>query len=420
MKEKNIAHCSLGLRRFFICILCLSVLLSLPGIQQATARKNVDLFNPNMFNITPGTTTSSQEYCDVAYNLDLDEWLVVWVDDRSGTNTGIYGRLVDKDGNLNASELNFKDNDNLLKSPAVAYDDYRERYLVVWDNETTQDIEGRLLNGNGTFYNDVFTVYNCTHGCGRPDVAYNPIMDQYLVVWDMLDGSGYYDIYDQRVSDSGTPTGSANLVAGGPTDTHQADPAVAVIPSTGKYRIVFERDNKGDYDIAGRRLDIYGATDTTAFAISTSSDNERTPDVAVRPNDGLAYVAWQHDTGSGVNIEGTYVESDNSKGSVKEVGDVGYNDVLPSVTYASPFDQFLVVWSTTYDYDVYGQYVNPNNTFEDGAFQITDDTLDQWQPRVSFGTNRYLAAFKLYINPQNDIYGRIGPFQQIYLPIVSK
>ena len=90
----------------------------------------------------------------VAYNDDLDQYLVVWADGRAGgVYWDLYGQILTGDGAPLGDNFVIRDEASaILNYPDVAYDTYNQRYLVVWYDMTEFDVEGQLLNSDGSAF----------------------------------------------------------------------------------------------------------------------------------------------------------------------------------------------------------------------------------------------------------------------------
>ena len=138
----------------------------------------------------------------VAYNDDLDQYLVVWADGRAGgVYWDLYGQIVTGDGAPLGDNFVIRDEASaILNYPDVAYDTNNQRYLVVWYDMTEFDVEGLLLNSDGSAYGSAFNVSEGDSGDirGYPSAVYHPYRDEYLVVF-QGGASGDYNIYGRRV-----------------------------------------------------------------------------------------------------------------------------------------------------------------------------------------------------------------------------
>ena len=245
-----------------------------------------------------GNTAVGCSAPSVAYNPNTDDYLVVW---QSGATDGlmeIYGRLVQgANGQPHAGE-NFRisdmgpegNNTYFARFPAVAVNARDNEYLVVWEGQddappndaTENEIFAQRLDENGAEtgvndfpVSDMGALGSTDTNAHSPRVAYNPLDNQYLVVWEgneeepvdvCNDGcmDTKYEIVGQRLTAAGAETGDDDFLIGtwdnapinaparrAPFSAPVADPfADAVMPDVAFdvgaqiYAVVW---NQGDY-----------------------------------------------------------------------------------------------------------------------------------------------------------------------------
>jgi len=129
-----------------------------------------------------------------------------------------------------------------------------------------------------------------------PAIAYNPLHNQYLVVWENDWDGGYHDIYAQRVSGSGQLLSWFALASG----NSQAEPAVAYDPVNDRYLVVWLHDARGDgsdWDVHGRFIPWYGPDSAlTEFPICAWNSNQGHPAVAYGGSQEEFLVVWKSNT----------------------------------------------------------------------------------------------------------------------------
>gem|GEM_PF-5280584 len=154
--------------------------------------------------------TSSQINPVVAY--DGTNYLVIWEDYRSGTNTDIYGArisrghfLLDQDGKVISIAAKYQ------RNPAIAFDG--TNYLVVWEDSRNStygdryDIYGtRVSKAAVALDTNGIAVNTATGNQLFPDVAFDG--SNYLVVWDDYRTGANNDIYGTRVAKDGSLIGT--------------------------------------------------------------------------------------------------------------------------------------------------------------------------------------------------------------------
>ncbi len=187
-----------------------------------------------------GSTAFSAFDPAVAYNGLSNEYLVVWQgQDDTGT---LANREVEVFGQrLSAAGTDVGSNDFRISDmgpagstvfggfdPAVAYNSLSNEYLVVWsadDNTGTLvdgefEIYGQRLNAAGTEtgandfrISDMGPDGSAAFRAFTPDVVYNGVSNEYLVVWRGEDNIGTlvdeeFEIFGQRLSSAGSAVGT--------------------------------------------------------------------------------------------------------------------------------------------------------------------------------------------------------------------
>ena len=154
------------------------------------------------------TATNNQQNPSVAFNSSTNQYIVVWQDNRSGTEHDVYGQLVNANGTLSGSNFPVSTATNGQFNPSVAYNSSTNQYLVVWDDRrsgTENDIYGQIVNAIGTLSGSNFPVSTAANNQDYPSVVYNSGTNQYLVVW--TDTRSGYAIYGQYLTSIGVLTG---------------------------------------------------------------------------------------------------------------------------------------------------------------------------------------------------------------------
>ena len=139
----------------------------------------------------------------LAYNAIEEEYLVAWSgSDDLTVGREIYIRRVDAETGANLTgDLRISDTgwDGSLSrealKPDVAWDSQRNRYLVVWhaDDGLVDDefeIYGQLIDADGSEAGvQDFSITSTgpdgdpIHGAQEPDLLYDPVRDDYFLVW---------------------------------------------------------------------------------------------------------------------------------------------------------------------------------------------------------------------------------------------
>ncbi len=249
---------------------------------------------------TPGIFNFNGSRPAVAFNSAENEYLVVWQGENDdGTmlqdEYEIYGQLIDGNtgaemgGDFRISDMGSTDGDNTLEArlPDVAYNSADNEYLVVWEGEDDTpplsgdgefEIFGQRINGatgvpigtNDFRISDMgpdSDPSSVNFAALNAGVSYNPLNNEYLVVWDGDDNTpplveNENEIFGQRLrADTGAELGGDFRISdagpNGTTSLFATRPAVAYGATQNEYLIVWEAsENFGPPDFA--EIEIFG------------------------------------------------------------------------------------------------------------------------------------------------------------------
>lgn len=395
----------------------LTLLVSLPLLmgQALAAPTGIDgLAQGDDFLVSRATSLRSSP--SVAYNDDLDEYLIVWTDTRDNVlYADVYGQIISSAGVPRGDNFVIRDEaTNLLVFPDVAYDTDNGRYLVVWEDDTEKDIEGQLLDQDGSPFGSAFNVMDGSSGdpAATPAVAFHPPTSTYFVAY-RRGASGDYDIQGKRVSAAGTVGASDWDISSAAGD--QTDPDVSANPATGGNFLIVWEDGRAAAD------QVYGAWFNPLFnslsveiVISTHATEARTkPAAAFSPDADEWLVVFERDAAGDSQIVGRRVASDgtptgNNFGICGDAGD----QLEPDVAYDADSQQFLVAWEDQRDGanpGIYGRYVASGGGTVGAVFAINTAAGNQFGPVVaaSPAAPGYLVVF-VDLNPSlvEDIVGQ--------------
>jgi hypothetical protein len=414
--------------------------------------------------------TSLRSMAAVAYNDDLDEYLIVWIDMQSSfLYPDIYGQIVSSAGVPRGDTFVIRDEvSNYLSFPDVAYDTNNQRYLVVWEDSTEYDVEGQLLDQDGALYGSAFNVMNCTSGdsCDTPAVAFHPPTDTYFVVY-RRGAAGDYNIQGKRVSPDGTiavtdynistaagdqsdPDVSVDPASGGDflvvwedgraavdqvygclfydttwflgtefaISTHateaRADPAVAFSPDAGEWLVVFERDAAGDSQVVGRRVTTAGAVVGNNFGICGDAEDQTDPAVAYDTSSDQFLVVWEDArSGTATDIYGRRVASGGgTAGNTFAINTASGTQFGPVVAASPVVPGYLMVFvdlSPSFVEDIVGQQVDTSGGLSGHQFVISTPSGKQAQPAIAYNSTdtEYLVVWHDNRSGDWDIYGQL-------------
>jgi hypothetical protein len=168
---------------------------------------------------------NDQYHGSIAYNTVNNQFMVVW---QNGSADFIEGRRfnINPGGVVNPIAAAFTISPNVANhfkdDPVLAYDPVRNQYLVVWhdDDQNTTDINiyGRLVNAaNETLIGLELNISTAADNQRNPQIAYFASQDRYLTAW--RNGASGSDVYGQYIDAvSGLLSGSNFFVVGGAGD----------------------------------------------------------------------------------------------------------------------------------------------------------------------------------------------------------
>jgi len=292
----------------------------------------------------------------VVYNPQADEYLVVWEADDTyqgmvDEEYEVWAQRVYSTGILVGPNLRLSDmggsGDPLYgaSEPDVVYNSQDQEFLIVWSGDDNSgglvdnefEIYGQLItwDGAGTGPND-FRISDMG-GTGDPDydainpsAAYNPILNEYLVVWrgdDNVGGlvEGEFEVFSQRMT--------ADIQGVGPNDFRLSDvggvgnpdydvwwgPEVAYSTILDKYMVVWGgEDNVGglvneEWEIFAQALtpDIQGVGPNDERISDLGGIGElvyeaHSPVVAANSANGEYLVAWHGDDNVGGLVDNEF------------------------------------------------------------------------------------------------------------------
>jgi len=347
-----------------------------------------------------------------------DECLVVWQGYLDATKWDLYGVFISGDGTPSGDPFVISNASDTQGYPAVAYNPVAEEYLVVWHdyrNGEYWEIHAQRVSQEGQLLGDDLEISSGANDRNWPKVTVNSMTGEYFVVWNVQVGTfrSDWDIYAQRISADGNLIGDATpLVA---REGDQTMPVVAYHHDQNQYLLVWE--DSRDYSLSG--WNIYGAR----FAADASSVGSETP-ICQSPGDQLAptvaangtdgyLVAWQDGRHGSANwdIYATRLsKTGNPMGGEFIISDAAHNQTLPVVAYAASAEVYLVAWEDdqggTGNPIVYARRVEGSGTPSGEAFPLTANAVNyQLVPAVSGDDDRFCVVWQ---------DGRSGLVDEIY------
>jgi hypothetical protein len=405
---------------------------------------------------------------DVAHNSANNRFLVVWMGDNNtppqvNDEYEIWGQRINAATGAAVWSNDFRisqagpDGDVgwAAEEPAAAYNPTDNQYLVVWSGSDDadgcvageQEIWGQRVDGATRFLiGDSIRISHAggtgitTYSAWQPDVVYNGVSGEYLVVWSGEDSNDgmvdyEYEIFLQRIdAATGVEIGGDERIsdAGGLGDSSYGafGPKVAFNSFDNQYLVVWygKDDLPGivEREIWGQRLSATGAEiGANDFRISDMGPDGDTafepflPEVAYNSVDNEYLVVWSGDdvTDNEREIWGQRLSADGIEIGVNDfrISDMGPDGAVvfgtsePAVAYDATFNTYLVAWRGDDDLvgvnenEIFGQYLDAATGAEIGGNDVrlsdmgpdgsTDFNVEY--PSVAYNStdNQYLVVW---------------------------
>ncbi len=303
-----------------------------------------------------GNAVYDAERPAVVYNPSRDEYLVVWEGDSNAggmvdNEYEIWAQRVYSTGILVGSNMRVSDmggtGDAFFDAfqPDVVYNSSDFEYLIVWygddnagglvDDEfeiygqrTDEDLVG--VGANDARVSDMGGTGDLVYDAFHPSAAYNPTLNEYLVVWQGDDNVGglvdnEFEVFSQRMdADMGGLGGNDFRLSdvggvGDPNYNVAWGPEVAYNQTIDRYLVVWAGEDNvggminGEWEVFAQALtsDIQGVGPNDERISDVGGIGELTyatysPVVAANSENGQFLVAWHGDDNVGGLVDGEY------------------------------------------------------------------------------------------------------------------
>jgi hypothetical protein len=380
-----------------------------------------------------------KHFGSVAYGLLRDEYLVVW--SATDTVTGeIWAARFGLDGTVRQIFKIAGVSGEYRGSPDVAYSPHQDQYLVVYLYAPTvtssdSDIRGVLVSGDGTLAGNEFPIRAEAGLQVAPSIAYNETHEEYLVVYGNSWASGLEDVAAQRVRASDGQLLSWRNIATGANQVRRL-PDVAYNAARNEYLVVYEFLQGTAKQARGTRFTHDMATLFSEVTIGDPILSDGHTTVAAGPDEYL--VVWpKHTSGQDYDVLARRVSGDGipqaSSAGFQIAGKettTGYWD--PAVAYWEG-RSYLVAMASGPDYvnytntDVIGGTVWPGQDSVAGdLFSLFESSETQGYPQLACGPHGHcLAVEKVPVDLTGAtkwaIRGRLlWACPRVYVPLVNR
>jgi hypothetical protein len=333
-------------------------------------------------------------------------------------HAGPTSQVVSAQGRL-SSEIVISELDNTQYRPDIAYNPNHDEYLVVWENVWpggSHDIYAQRISSDGHLLS-WFAVFTGTNNQMQPSVAYDPTRDRYLVTWiyDTVGDGSNWDVVGRLIPWDG-PDASLTDFFICTWSTSQWHPKVVYALAQDEFLVVWMTTPSGTPTyISGQRIFGDGTVlPANPFPISNAAEASDFPAVAYNLARNEYLVTWDVANAS-LDINGTRLNGTGSHIGGGEFTIAGWpaDEEHPSVAACNLADQYLVTWQSLVDpptdYAIYAEYLNGDGILV-GVHLVDDTTSPQKESDVtcSQGGNKYLIAWQ---NMYSDGYYGIAARQ---------
>jgi hypothetical protein len=370
----------------------------------------------------------------IAYNYQHHEYLVLWFN-RWTANLDIYAQRVSDSGQLVGPWFAVSYGVGNRFNPSVAYNATNDEYLVIWSLEVASNVYevwGRRIKWDGSIMYAEFKIFSwANRSFVVPRVAWNSYRNDYLVVWSAYDTETppfpFTDVAGIRVLADGSMP-DPHFIISTLGEPHEVDIVYNV--ALDGYMVVWVRGGGvSNNDIYGAFLDRYGVMISSPgeFAVNSDLSDQATP--AVTTNEQNHYlVVWQHYYSSGGGDWDIYGELLQANGSVVDgpfvVANTFYDETYPEVAANGANQEYLIVWHGQTDSQdvVSARLRNADGILEPPADVSSLQLVYPW-PVVACDIPGFLIVYKNTSGDCTDpqhIYGRKWLPEEVYVPLALR
>jgi hypothetical protein len=291
-------------------------------------------------------------------------------------------------------------------------------FVLVWLDARNgdSDIYGQRFSSSGTPSGDDFSVSDDGGAIsqGTPSVAIDS-SGGFVVAWnDERDVNEDDNIYVQRYLDDGTALGSNSVVNdAGVGTSHQLEPSISS-DRAGNFVVAWRDQRTGDADIYAQRYNSNGAKIGVNWRVNDDGGTAAQYEPVVAMNEGGSFaVAWEDRRDGDYNIYAQRYDADgNPVAGNFEVNDDAGSDGQRAPALDILFDGTTVlVWEDDRNgsNDVYAQRFTGDGVPIGPNMKVNEDGADiyGYDPAVSFdGDGGFVVAWEDGRNDDGDVYAQ--------------
>lgn len=321
--------------------------------------------------------------------------------------------------------------------PDIVYNIHKDQYLAVWvEISTDMEIVGAFISGNCT--NEPGTITHIPSAISgdragdnfAPAVAYNHHENHqdYFVVWENIPPTGITQIFARRVTSEGIGLDSSFEIKSSTTAYH-SDPDVAYNLNMNEYLVVYthqETSPGATSDVYGRRVYNSGGMGVLPEEIIDSSgESQMAPAVAAyRLNQATPYLVvfrdyWNDTSG---DVRGYMLNKEGEPQLLLNIATQSAEiESEPAIGMSEHFGGYIVAWlhQAALTSKLHFRQINNTGLLEPVEL-VAELPVVIGQPALADGPAIPLLTWTQHNPPFPDIYGQLIWVEQIYLPYMVR
>ncbi len=266
---------------------------------------------------------------EIAYNSTGNDYLAVWeMDGDVDGKLDVVGQRISAAGTKSGGAffvggISVGGTPVVDQNPHLVYNATGDEYLTAFEVDVNGDgsdfdILGVRHSGAGAYLGGPFFLGSTVHAVSgadlqdkNPYVGHDSGNDEYLTLWDVDvagDGSNW-SVASQKTDTTGAPSTLLDgFLVVVDTAAQERNARQVYNPTADEHLLVWEESSAGDPRILARR---YSLTDTSLLwggvleVASGTANLRQRPDGAFNSASNEMLVAWESDTGSGVDVVGS-------------------------------------------------------------------------------------------------------------------
>lgn len=351
---------------------------------------------------------------------DNGQFVVTWIDDRSGTSE-IYAQRFDSLANrlgnnfpVNEAKGNFSEYSN--PSIALSCDGH---FIITWleQQEEKFGVYAKLYNPAGEQLTAMFKVNDQDNAIDQyvtPDVGMDDDGNA-VIVWEDVRKNPHRDIFAQRFDLTANRLGENFQINDDENDRFHGNPTVSVFPG-GNFIITWIDERNYFYDIYAARYDCNGVPIGSNFMVNDFvNDGQQFTPVVCTSSSGRFVISWKDGREAHSILYDIFAQIYDQNGT--PVGsNIKIQDDENSMYYLTPpssdmdsSGNFIIAWNDRHigTNQIYAQKYDSLGTIIDSTFQVNTDAGSghQLNPDITAANGDHFSiVWEDFRNGNADIY----------------